>query len=244
MSSPVEWAQIFERYRHLSRDFQAKFQIIQGRLSPEKYGPGDATVKSVRTDLEELDEIFQDFNSWIYLSLLEDLNEARKNNAVGLVEIASKIKRARHKMTTKLQVKRLKIEINVDSNIMVRTYITFFEQLLNLILQNSLKYAPAGSTIQVSSTSKSDHVVLEISSPGPAAEPAEIQHLTTKGFRSHAATLTNIPGEGYGLYNCQRISDLLGIALHIKSRTSSKYMVGNVDHCDFSVTLKIPNEIS
>ncbi|WP_312397956.1 hypothetical protein [Stutzerimonas kunmingensis] len=70
MSDQVEWAQIFERYRHLSRDFQQKFQSIQSRISFEKYGAGDATIKTVREELEELDEIFQDFNSWIYISLL------------------------------------------------------------------------------------------------------------------------------------------------------------------------------
>ncbi|ROL86599.1 sensor histidine kinase KdpD [Pseudomonas protegens] len=243
MSNSVEWAQIFERYRHLSRDFQQKFQSIQSKLSPEKYGVGDSTVKGIRAELDQLDEIFQDFNSWIYISLLEDLSEARKNNAVGLLEVASKVKRAKHRMESKLQAKRLRIEVDIDRSIVVTTYITFFEQMLNLIFQNSLKYTPAGSTIQVTTTNKSDHIVLEISSPGPVVEVGEIQYLTTKGFRAAAATSSVIPGEGFGLYNCKRIADLLNIELAINSRSSSKYSFNGIEYCDFTVRLKIPYEI-
>lgn len=243
MSNSVEWAQIFERYRHLSRDFQQKFQSIQSKLSPEKYGVGDSTVKGVRADLDHLDEIFQDFNSWIYISLLEDLSEARKNNAVGLLEIASKVKRIKHRMESKLQAKRLKVEDDIDRSIVVTTYITFFEQMLNLIFQNSLKYTPAGSTIHVSTTNKSDHIVLEISSPGPVVEVGEIQYLTAKGFRAAAATSSVIPGEGFGLYNCKRIADLLNIEIAINSRSSNKYSFNGIEYCDFTVRLKVPYEI-
>ena len=243
MSNSVEWAQIFERYRHLSRDFQAKFQIIQSKLSVEKYGTGDSTIKSVRAELDQLDEIFQDFNSWIYISLLEDLTEARKNNAVGLLEIESKVKRLKHKMESKLQAKRLKIDVDMDKNINISTYITFFEQMLNLIFQNSLKYTPTGSTIHVSTTNKSDHIILEISSPGPLVEIEEIKHLTDKGFRAAAAMSTIIPGEGFGLYNCKRIADILNVEITLSSKTSNKYTLNNVEYCNFTVRLKIPYEI-
>lgn len=243
MSNSVEWAQIFERYRHLSRDFQQRFQSIQSKLSPEKYGLGDSTIKSVRVDLDQLDEIFQDFNSWIYISLLEDLNEAKKNNAVGLLDIASKVKRIKHRMASKLQAKRLKVEDDVDRSIVVTTYITFFEQMLNLIFQNSLKYTPAGSTISVSTTNKSDHIILEISSTGPVVEVGEIPHLTEKGFRAAAATSSTIPGEGFGLYNCKRIADLLCIDMAINSRSASRYSFNGIEYCDFIVRFKIPYEI-
>ncbi|WP_122255183.1 ATP-binding protein [Pseudomonas syringae] len=244
MSGLVEWAQIFERYRHLSRDFQQKFQSIQGKLSVEKYGPGDQTIKNVRGELEELDEVFQDFNSWLYISLLEDLEEAKKNNAVGLLEIPSKIKRIKMKMKNKFEVKRIKIETDFDKLLAVSSYITFFEQLLNLIFQNSLKYSPIGSTINVSTSNKNDSIILEISSSGPVVESKEIKNLATKGFRAGAAISSNIPGEGYGLYNCKRIADLLKIEMLFKSDSASKYTLNGIGYCDFMVCLKIPLELS
>jgi len=244
MSNQVEWAQIFERYRHLSRDFQQKFQSIQGRLSVEKYGAGDQAIKNVRGELEELDEIFQDFNSWLYISLLEDLNEAKKNNAVGLLEIPSKIKRIKMKMKNKFEVKRIKVETDFDTLLAVSTYITFFEQLLNLIFQNSLKYSPVSSIINVSTINKNDSIILEISSSGPVVESTEIKSLATKGFRASAAISSNVPGEGYGLYNCKRIANLLNIEINFKSDSVSKYNVNGIAYCDFIVNLKIPLELN
>ncbi|CAB5556819.1 sensor histidine kinase [Stutzerimonas stutzeri] len=243
MSEQVEWAQIFERYRHLSRDFQQKFQSIQSRISFEKYGAGDATIKTVREELEELDEIFQDFNSWIYISLLEDLNEAKKNNAVGLLEISSKIKRIKIKMQKKLTSKRIRIETNFDKPLAVSTYITFFEQLLNLIFENSFKYSPTDSSISVSTTNKSDSISLEISSTGPIVEGSEIKKLATKGFRAEAAISSKLPGEGYGLYNSKRIANLLGIEMSFRSSSANKFTYNGNAYCDFVVCLKIPLEL-
>lgn len=244
MSNSVEWAQIFERYRHLSRDFQQKFQSIQGRLSIEKYENSDSVIKKVRTELEELDEVFQDFNSWLYISLLENLEEAKNNNAVGLLEIPSKIQRIKIKMKNKLQDKRIKIETDFDEKIAISTYITFFEQLINLIFQNAFKYSPSGSSINISTTNKSDYILLEISSPGPVVENSEIHSLTTKGFRANAAINSDIPGEGYGLYNCKRISDLLNINIDFKSQSTKRYTFNEIGYCNFTVTLKIPYEIN
>lgn len=244
MSKPVEWAQIFERYRHLSRDFQQKFQSIQNKLSIEKYGPGDSTIKNVREELEQLDEIFQDFNSWIYISLLEDFEEAKKNNAVGLLDISSKIKRLKIKMQKKLNAKRMKIETDFATTLAVSTYITFFEQLLNLILENSLKYSPVDSSIYISTVNESDFVVLEISSTGPVVESSEIRNLVGKGFRADAAIASNLPGEGYGLYNCKRIAELLNIKMSFKSNSTNRFTVNKIAYCDFIVYLKIPLELT
>src|SRR5690606_4390292 len=118
-----------------------------------------------------------------------------------------------------------KIEADYDKLVAVSTYITFFEQLLNLIFQNSLKYSPAGSTINDTTSNKNDSILLEISSSGPVVESTEIKSLTTKGFRADAAISSNIPGEGYGLYNCKRIAELLNIGMSFKSDSASKYTV-------------------
>lgn len=244
MSDSVEWAQILERYRHLSRDFQQKFQLIQSKVSPEKYGVGDSVIKALRVDLEDLDEIFQDFNSWLYISLLEDLEEAKRTSAVGLLELHSKIKRVKHKMQKRLENKRLKVEVDVDKVLTISTYVTFFEQLLNLVLQNALKYSPVGSSIQISTTNKHDHVVLEMSSFGPAVDAVELDQLGTKGFRAAAAIKTNIPGEGFGLYNCKRICSVLNIKMRMTSNYASRYTVSGVEFCTFSIFFEIPYTLS
>ena len=88
--------------------------------------------------------------------------------------------------------------------------------LLNNILDNAVKYSPAGSSIEVSAYRRADHgVCLRVRDYGRGISEEERQQVLEKYFR--ASTATDIPGMGLGLYLVDRIARLHNGTLDIDS---------------------------
>ncbi|MBP1326079.1 signal transduction histidine kinase [Leucobacter exalbidus] len=74
---------------------------------------------------------------------------------------------------------------------------TAVESALDAVIDNALKFAPPGSTIDVSSSRKADGFVLTVRDRGPGLADDEIEHVTERFWRS--ARDQNIAGSGLGL---------------------------------------------
>ncbi len=74
------------------------------------------------------------------------------------------------------------------------------------LIDNAVKYAPVGSTIEIFVQDERDGIVLEVSSLGPKILKDEIRKVFRPFFRGEAALQAVEEGAGYGLYLSQLVA--------------------------------------
>ena len=76
------------------------------------------------------------------------------------------------------------------------------DQVLVNLLDNAVKYTPAGSPIEVSASQEDSTVRIEVADRGPGIPPGDGQRVFEKFYRWHTGT---IRGVGLGLAICRAI---------------------------------------
>jgi signal transduction histidine kinase len=90
-------------------------------------------------------------------------------------------------------------------------------QLLGQLLENAIKFTPAGGSVQVRATAATRRAVVEIEDTGIGIPDDEQLHLFERFFRSAGAVERAIPGTGIGLSIVKAIVDAHGGGVTIES---------------------------
>lgn len=237
----IDTGQLLERFRLLSRDIQNGFQTAQKQLETLKRGRDySAESEKLAITLNQMSEAWQDYAGWILVSTLDNTAEARANCAPGRVDLLSKIKRSKIRRQNDSGRNGLKVDISDVESIVIETYIPYFEQMLDLLFGNAIKYSPKGGTIEVSCSRSKSRVNLSIRSIGPIILKHELSHLGEVGFRSENARKLPVTGQGYGLYNCKRLAELLDASIEFRAEQRSLYESGGIQYANFITSLSLP----
>lgn len=106
------------------------------------------------------------------------------------------------------------------------------------ILDNLVKYAPAGSDALIRFDEHGSEVDISFSSLGPRIEPSERRSIFLAGFRGSAARKVENNGQGIGLATAKQISDVLSLDLSLdQSNEQSKRFLGTFS-TNFAFTLR------
>jgi two-component system sensor histidine kinase KdpD len=89
------------------------------------------------------------------------------------------------------------------------------EQVLVNLLENAVKYTPAGSSIQLSARSVENEVVVEVTDRGPGLPPGEEERVFDKFYRVRPATTS---GVGLGLAICRAVIEAHGGRIWAENR--------------------------
>lgn len=90
------------------------------------------------------------------------------------------------------------------------------QQVLMNLLENAIKYAPAGTAIDLSARRDGDNVTIAVMDSGPGMPPEVLEHAFDRFYRGPAAEKT--PGVGLGLSICQGIVRLHGGRIWAENR--------------------------
>lgn len=237
----MENGQLLERFRLLSREIQNGLQNSQKLIESLKKNQNIEEISRISSTIDKINEAWQDFSGWILVSTIDNLEEARANCAPGRVDIPSKIVRSKNRRKSDLARMGIKIDTSDVETIVVETFIPYFEQLLDLLFSNAIKYSPKAGDIEVVCNRAQHGATISIKSVGPLCQKSEINQLGEKGFRSENAQGTNLSGQGYGLYNCKRLCELLGIKIEFRPEQRALYTANGVTYGNFQVLLRVPN---
>ncbi|HEX4383949.1 MAG TPA: ATP-binding protein, partial [Myxococcales bacterium] len=91
------------------------------------------------------------------------------------------------------------------------------EQVLVNLLQNAIKYSPAGGVIEVRVSVSGKEVLLSVKDPGIGVPPEEQARLFQRFFRAGNASSRNFGGLGIGLYVSQEIIQRHGGSFEVQS---------------------------
>jgi signal transduction histidine kinase len=89
------------------------------------------------------------------------------------------------------------------------------EHALVNLLDNAIKYTPAGGTVTARLTSEGGYVRVEISDTGPGISPDDLPHLFEPLYR--AESVRGLPGTGLGLTIVRAILDQHGAPISVRS---------------------------
>jgi two-component system sensor histidine kinase KdpD len=113
---------------------------------------------------------------------------------------------ARHRVTVRLEEDLPLLELDA----------VLIERLLCNLLENAAKYTPAGSTIEIGTTTSADSVDLWLEDNGPGLPPGKEEDIFKKFERGMKESPT--PGVGLGLAICKAIAEAHGGAIRAVNR--------------------------
>jgi len=108
-------------------------------------------------------------------------------------------------------------------------YCSYNDQAIGAVVQglldNMVKYAPAGSDATIVFEEKEQEITIDFKSLGPRIENGELQQIFLPGYRARAARGAASSGLGLGLATAKQISDALGLKLQVSQEADedSKY---------------------
>jgi two-component system NtrC family sensor kinase len=115
------------------------------------------------------------------------------------------------------EAKELKLEVDLPTDLPMVTGVPLrLRQLVTNLVDNAIKYTPAGGTVRVRAESDDGQVVLQVSDTGPGIPAADQPYLFDKFFRA-----SNVPkdaiGTGLGLSIVKSIVDSHGGRIWVDS---------------------------
>lgn len=91
------------------------------------------------------------------------------------------------------------------------------EQVLRNLLENAIKYSPAGGAITIGARQVEDEVLVEISDQGIGIPPEELERIFESFYRVENESTQHVGGVGLGLAICREIIDAHGGRLWAES---------------------------
>lgn len=86
----------------------------------------------------------------------------------------------------------------------------FVRRILTNLVENALKYSPAGTIVTIGGQARTDGVVVWVQDQGPGI-PQELQEqIFGRFFQADQSSTRRVGGIGLGLYICKRLADALG----------------------------------
>ncbi len=95
------------------------------------------------------------------------------------------------------------------------------QQVFINLINNAVKFSPAGSNIKVIISHSNDFIDVSIADQGMGIGPDAIPHLFEKFYRAKNVTVAEIPGSGIGLYIVKSIIEELGGKIEVKSEINN-----------------------
>jgi signal transduction histidine kinase len=104
-----------------------------------------------------------------------------------------------------------------DSPVMIEGDPDHLQRVLSNLIENALRYTPAGGSVKVSVCSDGRWAFLKVADTGEGIAPQDLPHVTERFYRADAARARADGGAGLGLASCKTIAEAHGGSLAIES---------------------------
>jgi two-component system sensor histidine kinase KdpD len=201
----------------ISHDLRTPLASILGTVTslrsfPERYS---------KEDREELLATLQDEAERLsrFVSNLLDMTRLESGAIelkLELIDVAEIVGSALQRAANVLAGHRVEVELEPHLP-MLHIDAVLFEQVLFNLLDNSAKYSPAGSRIDVRASRDGKLVEIEVVDEGKGIPPADLERIFDKFYRVHAQDRRRA-GTGLGLAICRGFVEALGGSIVARNR--------------------------
>jgi signal transduction histidine kinase len=159
------------------------------------------------------DQMLQFVDDWLTLARFEEGKGIRETKAVDLLALA---RTAVDRVRQQSQADKLTIQLVLGNDPRpLRGDPDALDELFGNLLDNAVRYAPAGGAVTVEVDADGDRAVLTVRDTGPGVPPEETEAIFEPFFRGKAQK--NIPGTGLGLPIAKRIAEAHGGSIELQT---------------------------
>ncbi len=188
--------------------------ILEGDYGPVP-PPVKETVKTILESSSSLDGIVQDF---LDISRIE---QGRMKYEFSDVDISKLVADVLTELKPNIEAKNLSLTLAIESGITIRADKGKLQQVIENIVDNSLKYTPKGGlTVRVQHTDKT--VRIAVTDTGVGIKPEALPKLFQKFSRAEDASKANLLGTGLGLYVARQLIEAQGGTIRAESEGEGK----------------------
>ncbi|WP_229217638.1 PAS domain-containing sensor histidine kinase [Massilia forsythiae] len=194
----------------LNHEFRTPLSTIDGaiqRLEATGANADEATRQRYRKIAVAADRLIAMLDDYLSPERMAQLGRQRQPNGVSPRLLLEEV-------TAQARVAGRPVQLDADDvPSVLRGEAAGLRLALKVLLENALRYTPAGSALHVSGRRTGGGVELALRDEGPGVPEAEAPHIFGKGYRG--ANAAGLPGKGLGLYMARSVAEAAGGALGV-----------------------------
>jgi heavy metal sensor kinase len=200
----------------VSHELRTPLTIMRGELEPLVENPDLSTqaLDAVGSVLEEIERMSDIVESLLVISKLDAQGPLQKS----LVNLSALALSTVEQMQLLAEDKQLKVHSGVSAEIWVLGDRVRLQQAIVNLLDNAIKYTPAGGQISLSIFAQGDHGVIEISDNGIGIPAEYLPFVFDRFYRADKARSRESGGTGLGLSIVKAICAAHDAVVSIQSR--------------------------
>ena len=174
----------------LSR-LRAELEVALRR--PRAAGEYEDTLRSCLDEVERVQTLIEEL---LELARIDARQEPEPAEAIAVNDI---VRAAVASVRPKAEHRAVALAVEPSPELLVNAAPLAAQVALANILDNAVKFSPAGGQVRIAVTSQRDEAVIAVSDAGPGIEAQEVPRLFQRFYRGHASRGADVPGVGLGL---------------------------------------------
>jgi len=201
----------------VSHELRTPLTIIRGEIEVllrKERGKEDyvRTLESVLEESRRMEKIIDDL---LFLSRVEAMDRSRLNQDVRLDEVLARVVESRKPV---LREKSLDCTLEIQDGVVVRGSAELLERMAVNLVDNAVRYTPAGGRIHAAVSRETGAVVLEIRDTGIGIPEESLPHIFDRFFVADKSRSKETGGSGLGLSIVKWIAEIHGARVEVQSR--------------------------
>lgn len=195
-----------------SHKLRGPSSTINGYISMITEGDYGEIPKNLKDPLDKIKtsgaELSDLINEFLDISMIER-DEIKYN--LEEINLIKKIEEVVNSTEQRFEEEKLNLITTYDTSdkLLIKTDGKRLGQVLNNILDNSLRYTPAGN-VTLSILENKDNITITIKDTGIGLEKDKVDQIFNKFYRTEEARKIHVNGNGLGLYTCKEIIEDFG----------------------------------
>ena len=194
----------------VSHELRTPLTSIRGYVRTLLRPDANFSVDDQRSFLETVDRqstrLYRLIEDLLAVSRIESETDSSHLSAVSIRQLAEDV-------ADELRVKAAdhQIELYVSTKLpMVQTDVGKVHQIVTNLVDNALKYTPAGTSVAVTAEQQGGGVAISVSDQGTGI-PADVQDkIFDRFYQVDQSATRSVGGAGLGLYICRRMAEAIG----------------------------------
>ncbi|MGZ3686722.1 MAG: CHASE2 domain-containing protein, partial [Bdellovibrionota bacterium] len=116
------------------------------------------------------------------------------------------------------RARQIKLHVALDPLFPTRIDASLISKVLNNLIDNAIKYSPAGGEIHIASREVENRIEISVRDQGIGMSEEELQSLFTRFYRAKNDTTTKVAGTGLGLYLTKYFIEAHGGRVEVSSQ--------------------------
>lgn len=190
----------------LSHDIKTPLSAIKlyGKALGRNLYQEDAKKEEILKKIDEKADEIEGYISEIVKASNDDFLQFEVNN--GEFYVGEVLERIKEYYSDKMELNRIDFSIGKYSNCLVYGDKDRFEEVLQNIIENAIKYGD-GREIRIETEREEEELCVMITNTGCELENKELPHIFDSFFRG--SNVGKKPGSGLGLYICRKLMQLM-----------------------------------